>query len=685
MSVDPRIYFANLPAEQLVDELKLRIQDFDSYLEESGRAALYARMSRTYFGQDPNGKWASSSAVTYGGEQGELVLARINHFRSIIDQRNVHSTGNRPAPEGMATNDSYDAAKAVEVAVDLLEYDLRHGGLEDALVEAGFRESIGCEGWLSQTWDPEAGEDHGVMDLPPPPPVEGQEMPAPQQKVLKTGAVATRVVSFYDVIRDVTRRDMDDQWRIERRYGNKYDLAAQFPEKAEKLIQMNVDSTQQWTGNKMPWRPPEMPQDRNRSRDYVVFYDFYHAKTPACPQGRMLTFCGGEVLGLDRPMAYDEIPLYPLVERVETDRPFGNTANVDLIVPQQIADAAVSTIVTNHDAFGVQNILIPNGSDIELEDLAGGLRAIKYNPGGGNNEPKALQLLQTSEQSYKLVELGVESMESLSSINSVARGNPQASLKSGSALALVQSMATQGNSPRANKFAKFCETVLTARVRLYQLFATVERMVQVVGEDGRTSVLKFSGEKLKAVKKVSINLASPLMRSSAMRMEIADKIMEKFPGKVQPEQYMALIETGRLERVNKRGTREALWIQRENEMLAQGKQIPVIAEENHRLHIDEHMCVTFDEMARANPAVMEAAAKHMSEHRMFLMAEMGQVVGPVDEEGNAAGQPANDNGGQAPAPKADVKGIDTTDNEGIAGALPSMPKNAMTGETASAA
>lgn len=667
-------YFATLPPDQLILHIRDRIKEYDNYLEESGKADLYRRAAQTYYGLDAEGRWAKSSAVTYGGEQGELAMARINHFRSIVDQRNIHTTGARPSPEAIATNATYDAAQAAKIAEKILEYDLAHGALEDAFVEQSKRESIGGEGWLSQTWDPNGGDDYAVQAAGP----GGYRDAASAPGMVKTGEVRTRVVDFYDVIRDINRRDTAHQWLIERRYVNRWDLVALYPEMADQIIAMAEEVTREWTSSRALWQPPDQ-QGRNSVRDIVIVYDFYHAKTPAVPAGRMLSICAGMLLGLDQGLPYDEIPLHMFAEDVEPDRPFGHTRNFDLLVPQQIVDSTTTTMLSNHDAFGVQNIISPNNSDIEVEDLSGGLRFIKYNYTGPGSEPKALQLLQTSEHSYKLQEIGEQAMEKLSAINSVARGDPQASLKSGSALALVQSMAIQGNSGRTTRYVKNVETVLSARIRLYQQFATTERVIQVVGEDGRTSVMRFMGEKLGLVKKISVGLASPLMRTTTGRKEVADSIVERFPNQVTPAQYMTMLETGRLEPITEQPTAEPIFIKLENEKLRVGEPQRVLASDDHQLHWQEHKCLTFDPEVRGNEALMEIVLQHMAEHQQFIQAETMAAAPPANDNAADPGAPANDNGG---APKAKPIGIDTTANEGIAGKMPAMPKNALTGEAA---
>src|SRR5262249_48621911 len=147
--------------------------------------------------------------------------------------------------------------------------------------------------------------------------------------------------------------------------------------------------------------------------------DWFHAKTASMPQGRYVK-CVDKTVLYDGPLPYDEIPLYLLTEDEEPNAPFGHSKDWDLMGPQQALDSAISTILTNHDALGIQNIILPKGSDLNVEDLGGGLRILEVNMAAG--EPKPLQLLQSGENSFRLLDSMVGNMETLSGINSVARG-----------------------------------------------------------------------------------------------------------------------------------------------------------------------------------------------------------------------------------------------------------------------
>ena len=142
----------------------------------------------------------------------------------------------------------------------------------------------------------------------------------------------------------------------------------------------------------------------------------------------------------DGPLPYREIPLYSIAVDDQIGTGYGYTPAFDLIPLQESIDRLYTTILTNQSAFGVQNIVVSKDADVDAQNLAGGLRVLKKNP---NTEIEPLNLTSTPAEIFEFLKMLVGDMETLSGVNSVVRGNPEASLKSGAALAMIASQAIQ--------------------------------------------------------------------------------------------------------------------------------------------------------------------------------------------------------------------------------------------------
>lgn len=654
-------YWASESSDKIKEAINQKVRSFDMNLDETGRILMCRRATDTYYGLDPDGSVGSAHRIGFGGEQGETMMLRINHFRSILDQKIIMATGQRPSYDAMALNADYKSAEETDLAENIFEYELSVSGLEECLKDACKRSRLSGEGWVGVFWDPSAGDVYEIDQM------SGSE--------IRKGKPKYMTFSMYDVIRDVGRTDMNHDWLACRSFTNKWDLAATYPEKRDKIL--NCDDFSSPTQGYAGLLSLRIYKRESRV-DLVEVLEFFHKKTPALPDGRYVKMVAGEVL-FDGPLPYQEIPLYCLAEDIETESCFGSTKDWDLLAPQKALDSTISTVVTNHEAFGIQNIIVPRGADLNVEDLGGGLRMIEANVAGG--EPKPLQLLTTGEHSYKLMGNLQESMETISGVNSVARGNPAASLKSGSALAAVQSMAVQANSGLTAAYIRFMEQVGTAVIKLYQSFASVPHIIEVVGIDKRSSVISFTSDSIKRVCRIKVTVGSPLMNTQAARMEIAGELAARFPNKVTPDQYFEVLTTGRLEPITERETAEPRYIKLENDQMRSGVQPQAIATDTHDLHIGEHMLLTFDPSMRDDDGMMRIVLGHIMQHQQLKAMQNPAMASPSPQgkpEGNAGlgaegGQP-----GQPPPPK--MEGAPEFRNSAGETGLPLMPNNPITGQ-----
>jgi hypothetical protein len=290
---------------------------------------------------------------------------------------------------------------------------------------------------------------------------------------------------------------------------------------------------------------------------------------------------------------------------------FGYTTAFDLLALQDITDALHSTIVTNQSTFGVQNITAPQGHNLTVSQLGGGLNFIEYDPAAGKPEP--LNLTFTPPEIFNYLGSVEKTMETLSGVNSVARGNPEANLRSGNSLALVQSMAIQFNNGLQQSYAQLIEDVGTAIIKTLKDFASVERTAMLVGNNNRTYLKAFKGQDLKDIDRVVVDMGNPLAKTTAGKLEMANYLMQM--GLIKsPDQYMTVMKTGNLDVMLEGPMRELTYIKQENEWLADGKEAPVLITDNHLQHIMEHKSVLSTIEARMNPEVMRAVRIHIEEH-----------------------------------------------------------------------
>jgi hypothetical protein len=364
----------------------------------------------------------------------------------------------------------------------------------------------------------------------------------------------------------------------------------------------------------------------------------------------------------------------------------------DLLAMQEALDTLDTIILSNQSTFGTQNIVADEGANVSFEALAEGLNLITKAP---NKLLEALELCKTPAEIFEYRKQLISDMETLSGINSTVRGNPEASLKSGSALALVQSQAIQFSSGLQQSYAQLVEDVFTDAITILAQYAKTKRVVAIVGKYNRHMLKSFSGDDLTAIRRVVVDSGSALSRTLSGRIQIAQDLLQNNLIKT-PEEYLSVINSGKLEPITEAQTRELNNIRGENELLADGDHEGVVTAidiDNHKLHITEHAAVLGSPEARTNPEVVQAVLGHIREHvellktvdpnLLMMLGQQSLAAPPPPPEQMAGGTPAKPPapgpGGmpQMPQDGAAAVNLPTMENPPK---QPQYPINPMTGQ-----
>jgi hypothetical protein len=305
------------------------------------------------------------------------------------------------------------------------------------------------------------------------------------------------------------------------------------------------------------------------------------------------------------------LPVFRISPSDSLGTPYGYTTIFDLLPLQDALNSLFSTILSNQSAFGVQNIIVPRGSDINPMQLAGGLNVIEYNQQAG--KPESLNLTDTPAEIFKFAELISQQMEVLSGVNSVSRGQPDPNLKSGAALALIQSMAIQFASGLQHSYVQLIEDVGSSLISMLRDFASVPRVAAIVGKSNRTFMKEFKGDDLANVNRVIVDVGNPLARTTAGRLEIAQQLLQM--GLIKdPAQFLTVLNTGRLDVTYEGEQTELMLIRKENEKMISGQAVTAIWIDEHKEHILEHKAVLADPDLRNDPEVVNLVLTHIQEH-----------------------------------------------------------------------
>ena len=592
----------------------------------SGRVDNYfQRMRSSYYMRSVFRSWSyyhglyfepgvDLTAVRQFGAQGEVLAVSINHLRNFVQHTLTLSTQDRPDFETRATSSDAASLKQAELGDNVLDHYLREEYLEEFYNKALEHALVLNTGYVHSPWDWNLGEEKAALKAGED---EGGEM-----EIYREGDFSISNPTIFDVAYDLGLRDWRRlQWVIVRTYENRYDLAETVNDKetADKIlaIDYNEDLKQESLYKFGIIGAYGVAMDDS---DLVPVWHLYHLDSPAVPGGVQFRVAGDSIpIGDPEKLKYEKgnaLPLFRVCPYEVIFSTLGYSVANDLQGPQEIFNQETSTIATNHKACGFQIVTRPEGWEIEDDNLNEDGVVIIAADGPTNMEPKGISLVAPQGEFYKFRDAIVRDMEALSGINSAVRGQPEKQLKSGESLKVMASQAVQLSGPvqraRRNLIGEHGTFLLRGMRDIPR--KDDQRVISLVGDSNRSHLHRFIPEDLAGVDRVTVTAGSPLAKTVSGRLAIADSLLEKGMVKT-PEEYITVMETGRLEPLIKADKAQLDLVHDENEALREGDPVQINhLTDAHMLHIREHGVIISSTESRLDPDRHMIVLAHMMEH-----------------------------------------------------------------------
>lgn len=655
-------YWAAREPEAVIAELEKKERGFFDFQRRRGFVSMWKIMFAQWLGLDPEGMgdWATQT-VSLDGDRGELVRFRVNETRSFVKQLITLALGQRPAFECMALNTDYNSLGQVETADNIIEYAYWEKYGERKERKTVTRGALFGLSWAWVNWDVWAGEwiekeEPVTQQLP-----DGTTAPKmdartgkPVMRKVKTGERAGELTlkSLYpwEVFFEPRVEEFDEHiWRCVRERRSRWEVAAAFPEQRAAILdrgkrdQYGLEALFGIDGGGLT----------ASDDDEVIVYHFYHAPSDAFEapnpndpeakdfrQGRYLAYCNGKPLR-DVVLPYNKIPLEDFCPSEFFGTAFGYADSWDLCSINQMLDQMVSNVATNLTTFSVQSIVVEEGTDFSTDAIANGANVFTVRQGA--KPPEALQLASIPESAKWFLEYLQARFQSLTALNSVARGDPSSNISSGTMAALFHSIAIEANSALQAAVDSHRERVANLVLDVMRRYANHPQVMQIAGIDERPYIETFTRDAFSDVRGVRVRTANPMMRSTAGRMQMAE-LMLKIPGIItEPAQVTEVIVSGQLKPAYDSPRKKRLRIKYENETLANGPPtqqvtpppmpafpdgvqppppppyevvpaVPVFAFDDHRQHIHEHCSLLASRDALMNEPLRKAVETHIAHH-----------------------------------------------------------------------
>ncbi len=561
-------------------------------------------------------------ALYHSGQEGELVNTYVNHYANLITHMVNMVCQQKLAYEPQATVNDSEAQDQIKLSKGIL---YTYANRSDMDLDGVLRNSteMSCvfgESYVSVLWNKFIGRTIAFK----------QDEETGEKSEIKEGDNEYRVWSPFDIIVDTTLPAHElHTWICLRKWENKYEVAAEYPDWSSDIISMFCGSGLGDT---------QLTYSITDSSDIIPVYYFFHKKTAALPKGRMVKFIDDTVILSDGDLPYREIPLYRMATRELWGSPYAYSRAFDLLPLQETIDRLCSAIITNQLTFATQNIAIAKGSSISWENLYGGLNVIEWDAtiAGKDGMPTALQLTSSPPECFEFIKQCVSDMGTLAGINEVIRGNPDLALKgqvSGEALAMMSSNSIQFNSDLQKAYVRLAEKVGTATIHNLQDFAfpegvNLEREGMSLSANNKYFKKGYSKPDIDKIDKIIIRYGNPLAQTTSGRSQIAESFLTK--GLITVQQYFEVVETGALEPVLESELATMHLMREQIELLRNGKKVVANIYDNHPLYIQEGMSVLSSMEARENVQVIQAVQDFVEQHRVLwktLSATAPEICG----------------------------------------------------------
>ena len=566
---NPKRYWAAEPdGADLVDAaLEKHAQRLDK-AHVSGFADKSRALIRAYYGLSPSG--GNASALRLGGEQGEVVTFSHNAVRPLVTNALGLIAGQRPGLKAVARNTDSAAVSDSMLADSLREYtDKKHDipQLELDTVRGGL--IAGSWGFFLE-WERTRGAEE-TLD-----PDTG--------RVIYEGDIAARSLPWWDFAFDSERSAAHRRWCIYRRKANVYELAADYPSKAEQLLARpetkNGDQYESKISGSSTINDSELENifDAALSDDEVWLWEFRHIPTAALPAGRLVRFVDRDTVLFDTQNVDGEVVHTPYnglfayeyaPERI-IGTAGGHTGHFDLLATQHLLDVATSSIATGLNINGTPMLWNESGNGLAISQIAGGPQLV-VSP----RKPESIEMPAFKPDVASVVSLFKDMMRESAAVNQVVAGSPDKGMPA-QAMAMLRAQAVQYYQVAQSGYFKLVESVADGCLGLYKAFAKTKRVAEIAGSAQSFQVREWSQDNLDGIARYSLEPVNPLMQSYEGRMSLGEQLFAK--GAISLEGYMSLLLTGTAkEPLEGHSSRLAL-LAKHKELLRQGVGLPPLDE-----------------------------------------------------------------------------------------------------------
>ncbi len=427
-----------------------------------------------------------------------------------------------------------------------------------------------------------------------------------------SGDAVLRIHAPWNVARDMGMIVDQQKWCIISYKVNKFDAAAQYPQFATQILMCGAeDNLPDISLNFIP-----------EGSDAIYAHLLVHDRTASMKQGRYSLMIGDSIV-LDTDLPYKDYPVERMTPADVIDGPTGYCPANDIMGLEQITDGLHSIITSNEITYGGQNLVCPQGSNINVADVMKGMRMFEL-PMDMTDKLRALELCKTPPEVFNYINmLGMKKEKAVGSVASAL--SQQASQgASGSSMALIQTQAISYNSGTQRSYFRLLSSTMSKLIGVLRVYADTPRVARIVGKSKASGLkeFKYTGEDLDSISSIVYEIVNPISQTYGGRLTMGQDLLKA--GQIKsPKQYINLVSTGQTDVLTEDDEADGMLIIEENEALTEGRPVNAVVTELHVDHIKSHNSLITQEAKENDPELVARVLSHVQNHiDLWMQASM---------------------------------------------------------------
>lgn len=604
-------YWAALDADRLALRAMDKVRSYREWFAAVGHAEK-ALKGWTYANGWTNAG-ESSVRLQAGGEDQQLVKAVINGVRPLRQRIVSMVMSGAPEMQPVASNSDAAAREQADLSRGVLE-DIhrkhRRGERDKKVLDLGVDMGAGA---LIIEWDARAGKvtETGMkMGPDDQPEVDERGFPVPEP-IAWEGDFRYWLASAFDVYFDPGLRDRSDAvWVVARRWVSKWRLAAQYPEKRERILAAADASI--GVGGAYDYFDARMLGISTSESDMVPEYVFWHLDTPELEGGRELRFLADGTWLADGTYPYDgdTLPVFVLTPDDVACTTLGYTNVFDVLGVSDAVNLIASGMTTNLAKGMVPPIINFAGSGLSRGVPIGTGHKV-LNVSKPDLKPEYMEPPTSPPEAYKALEVLERWRLEGVGLNETSIGRPPYSGMAAQAMALLDSKVDEYNEGLQKARIRFQEATATFELRVLKRYASAPRIAQIAGKAKQWMAKSYKAEDLALVDAVRVEPVGAAARTVAGRLGLLETL-SNFGVPLSPEQVIELFQTGQYESDFEAPLANRYRIREENELLMTGQMPPLLLARTHWMDIPEHLALLNSPSIVEKPEVVQAVTETVS-------------------------------------------------------------------------